>query len=76
MKTSNGTECKIISLTEYRRKKENKLKDIFRDSMDNDAIMQRYRIQQPTIEERQERLKESIQRINNLMKELNDKCST
>lgn len=76
MKTSNGTECKVISLTEYRKKKENKLKDVFRDSMDNDAVMQRYRINQPTIEQRQERIKESITRINKLMEELNNKCST
>jgi hypothetical protein len=32
--------------------------------------MERYQIKQPTLEERQERIKESIQRINKLMAEI------
>ena len=59
----------VVSLADYRKKKEG-VKAVFKDSLDNDRVMQRYNINQPTIEERQERIKESIQRINKLMAEL------
>jgi hypothetical protein len=46
------------------------IKKVFKDSLDNKQVMQRYNIQQPTIEERQERIKQSIQRITKLMAEI------
>ena len=59
----------VISLADYKKKK-NEVKAVFKDSLDNKQVMQRYNINQPTLEERQERIKESIQRINKLMAEL------
>lgn len=59
----------VISLADYKKKKEG-IKKVFKDSLDNKQVMQRYNIQQPTIEERQERIKQSIQRINKLMAEI------
>ena len=59
----------VVSLADYRKKKEG-VKAVFKDSLDNDRVIQRYNINQPTIEERQERIKESILRINKLMAEL------
>ena len=61
----------VVSLTDYKKKKEG-VKAVFKDSLDNDRVLQRYKINQPTLEERQERIKESIQRINKLMTELQD----
>lgn len=64
----------VISLADYRatRKLTDSVKAVFKDSLDNDAVMKRYNINQPTLEERQERIKQSIQRINGLLKELNN----
>jgi len=59
----------VIYLADYRRKKD-EVKAVFKDSLDNKQVMQRYNINQPTLEERQERIKESIQRINKLMAEI------
>ncbi len=59
----------VISLADYKKKK-NEVKAVFKDSLDNKQVMQRYNINQPTLEERQERIKESIQRINKLMAEI------
>jgi hypothetical protein len=59
----------VIYLADYKRKKD-EVKAVFKDSLDNKQVMQRYNINQPTLEERQERIKESIQRINKLMAEL------
>ena len=76
MKTSSGTEKpNVISMADYRRKQD-VIKQRFRDSLDNSKVMEHYRINEPTIEERQERIKESIERINKLMRELGNKCST
>ena len=61
----------VISLADYKRK-QGEVKQVFKDSLDNDSVMQRYKINQPTIEERQERIKQSIQRINKLMDDLKD----
>jgi len=61
----------VIYLSDYKRKKD-EVKAVFKDSLDNDRVMQRYKINQPTLEERQERIKESIERINKLMTELQD----
>ena len=74
MKTSNGTD-NVVSLDDYRKTKQVKTQDsvkqVFKDSMDNDQVMRRY-----NIEERHKNIKESISRINNLLGELNNKCST
>ena len=61
----------VISLADYKRK-QGEVKQVFKDSLDNDSVMQRYKINQPTMEERQERIKQSIQRINKLMDDLKD----
>lgn len=66
----------VINLSEYRKTKQQKsklnsdVKEVFTDSLDNDKVMERYKIKQPTIEERTQRIKESIERVNNLMREL------
>ena len=66
----------VINLSDYRKTKQQKsklnndVKEVFTDSLDNDKVMERYKIKQPTIEERTQRIKESIERVNNLMKEL------
>lgn len=61
----------VISLADYKRKQD-EVKQVFKDSLNNDSVMQRYKINQPTMEERQERIKQSIQRINKLMDDLKD----
>lgn len=61
----------VVYLADYKKKKEG-IKAVFKDSLDNDRVMQRYKINQPTLEERQEKIKQSIQRINKLMDELKD----
>jgi hypothetical protein len=74
MKTSNGTD-NVVSLDDYRKTKQVKTQDsvkqVFKDSMDNDQVMRRY-----NIEERYKNFKERIDRINKLLGELNNKCST
>lgn len=64
----------VVSLADYKatRKLTDSVKAVFKDSLNNDAVMKRYNINQPTLEERQERIKQSIQRINGLLKELNN----
>lgn len=62
----------VISLTEWKEKKTKNAQD-YRDSLDNNKVMQKYNIKQPTIEERTQRIADSIARINGLMKELEDK---
>lgn len=75
-KTTDTTErdTNVVSLADYKatRKLTDSVKAVFKDSLDNDAVMKRYNINQPTLEERQERIKQSIQRINGLLKELNN----
>jgi hypothetical protein len=56
----------IINLADYRAKKDG-VKQAFKDSLDNDAVMQRYNIKTPTIEERVERIRQTVERINKLM---------
>lgn len=70
--TTEGSN--VVSLADYRatRKLTDSVKAVFKDSLNNDAVMKRYNINQPTLEERQERIKQSIQRINGLLKELNN----
>lgn len=62
----------VISLTEWKEKKNKNAQD-YRDSLNNDKVMKKYNIKQPTIEERQQKISESIKRINNLISELEDK---
>jgi len=59
----------VIYLADYKKKKEG-VKAVFKDSLNNDRVLQRYKINQPTLEERQEKIKQSISRINKLMEEL------
>jgi two-component sensor histidine kinase len=71
----------IINLTEEREKRVKKtvedrttgIKQEMRNSMDNSAVMRRYSIKEPTIEERHQRVKESIARVNALLAELQAK---
>lgn len=67
----------VISLDERRKKKrDNPVVDVIRQSLDNDAVMRRYGIQpkppEPTVEERMQRIRESCARINSLMNELKE----
>jgi len=63
----------VVSLNDYRKRKTpDSLKQEFRDSLDNDRVMQRYNIQQPTLEERTERIRQSIARINAMLREVNN----
>lgn len=79
MKTSNGTD-NVVSLDDYRRtkqvKEQDRVKQVFRDSLNNDQVMRRYKINPPSLEERQKNIQESVKRINKLMEELGNKCST
>lgn len=77
MKTSNGTDNKnnVVSFEDFRNKKQVKNVQAYRDCLDNNKVLQNYNIKGPTLEERQERIKASIARIDKLLKELN-KCST
>jgi len=72
--TTNQDCSNVVSLADYKatRKLTDSVKAVFKDSLNNDAVMKRYNINQPTLEERQERIKQSIQRINGLLKELNN----
>ena len=56
----------IINLSDYRAKKDG-VKQVFKDSLDNEAVKQRYNIKTPTIEERVERIRQTVERINKLM---------
>ena len=63
---------KVIDLSKYRKKKQEVNKDEFRKSLDNEEVKRRYNIKEPTIEERTKKIGESIKRINNLMKQLEE----
>lgn len=73
----------IINLTEEREKRVKKtwenrttgIKQEMRDSLDNSAVMRKYNIKEPTVEERAERIREHCKRINALMAELREKTS-
>lgn len=62
----------VISLLERikKKKEDSEIVKAMKDSLDNKAVMQRYNIQQPTVEERTERIRQSIKRINGLINEL------
>lgn len=63
----------VVSLKEYKEKKKKTDMRVYRDSLDNDKVMERYKINQPTIEERRQRITESIKRINSLLTDLETK---
>ena len=64
----------LVSLADYKKKKqtEQEVKQVFKQSLDNDQVMKRYNINQPTIEERTERIKQGIERINKLMEQIKE----
>ena len=75
----------VIDLNKFRATKTNKktsdnsAADAIRDSLDNDAVKRRYGIKTPpppapakTMEDRLTNIKQSIDRINSIMAELND----
>jgi hypothetical protein len=70
--TNSNTQDNLISMADYKKKKQTQqeVKKVFKQSLDNDQVMKRYNINQPTIEERTERIKQSIERINKLMGQL------
>lgn len=64
----------LVSLADYKKKKqtEQEVKQVFKQSLDNDQVMKRYNINQPTIEERAEKIKQGIERINKLMEQIKE----
>lgn len=71
----------IINLDEKRKKKSEEsritgIKQVMKDSLDNEEVKRRYGIQsktpEPTFEQRAENIRQSIARINSLMAELKD----
>jgi hypothetical protein len=62
----------VIDLNKYRKKKQEVNKDEFRRSLDNDEVKRRYKIKEPTPDERWNKISERIKRINSLMKELEE----
>ena len=73
----------VIDLNKFRATKadkktsDNSAADAIRDSLDNDAVKRRYGIKTPpppakTLEDRLTNIKQSIDRINSLVAELND----
>ena len=64
----------LISLADYKKKKqtEQEVKQVFKQSLDNDQVMKRYNINQPTVEERAEKIKQGIERINKLMEQIKE----
>jgi len=63
---------KVIDLSKYRQKKQDVNKDEFRKSVDNEEVKRRYKIKEPTLDERMNKISERIKRINSLMKELEE----
>lgn len=64
----------IINLREWQLKKETKkqnTKQAFIDSLDNDKVKQKYKLTEK-VEARNKKISESIERINKLMKQLDE----
>lgn len=64
----------VINLREWQLKKETKkenTKPAFIDSLDNDKVKQKYKLMEK-VEARNKKLSESIERINKLMKQLDE----
>ena len=74
VKTPSQTQASVVSLADYKKKKqtEQEVKQVFKQSLDNDQVMKRYNINQPTVEERTERIKQGIERINKLMEQIKE----
>ena len=64
----------LVSLADYKKKKQTQqeVKQVFKQSLDNDQVMKRYNINQPTVEERAEKIKQGIERINKLMEQIKE----
>jgi hypothetical protein len=64
----------VIVLADWSNKNKtpDSVKQFFKDSLDNDSIKARYKIEEPTEEERRTRIKERIDSINSLLRELKD----
>lgn len=76
-KTSTTTDermADVVSLADWkaRKKTSDSVKRVFRDSLDNSRVMERYNITEPTVEERMERIKNSVNRINSMLRDLKD----
>lgn len=74
-KTPTTTEeSNVVSLDAYRNKRRTSdaVKHTFKDSLDNSRVMERYGINEPTPEERLERIKNSVNRINSMLRDLKD----
>lgn len=74
-KTPTTTEeSNVVSLDAYRNKRRTSdaVKYTFKDSLDNSRVMERYGINEPTPEERLERIKNSVNRINSMLRDLKD----
>jgi predicted flavoprotein YhiN len=67
-------KASVVSLADYKKKKqtEQEVKQVFKQSLDNDQVMKRYNINQPTVEERTEKIKQGIERINKLMEQIKE----
>ena len=70
--------AEVIDLRKWKEQKQGKrttedgLKQAMRNSLDNEQVKRKYGLKaEPTLEQRQERIKESLKRINNLMDQLN-----
>lgn len=63
----------VINLDERRKKKkDNPVTDVIRDSLDNEAVKRRYGIEpkEPSFDDRMENIKKTIARINSTLAEL------
>ena len=71
----------VVNLSEYKAKKgrkdESGLVQAMKDSLDNKQVMQRYGIKAPEVstEERMERIRKSIKRVNELMTQLREEST-
>lgn len=69
----------VVNLQEWKDKKQGKARNesslvqAMRDSLNNEKVKQSYKIKEPTLEERTERIKQSVKRINQLMDELKNR---
>ena len=64
----------ITNMQEWRRKKEG-TKQKYKDSLNNEKVMDKYNIERPTLDERMDKISERIKRINQLMRELEENNS-
>lgn len=73
-KSETPSESSVVSLSDYKKKKQiqQEVKQVFKQSLDNAQVLKQYKINQPTMEQRAERIKESIERINKLMEQIKE----